>query len=49
MLGDEGLLEVDDLVQSNVRMEGGLNSVEKHNRTVSASAAVNSSEIIQKT
>ena len=39
VLGDEGLLDVDDLIETNVGVERGLDGVEQHDRAVSASTA----------
>lgn len=36
VLGLDGLLEVDDLVQTDVGVEGGLDVIEHHDGTVSA-------------
>ena len=37
VLGDEGLLDVDDLIETNVGVERGLDRVEQHDRAVSTS------------
>ena len=39
VLGNEGLLELHDFVETDVRVEGSLNVVEDHDRAVSTSAA----------